>query len=568
MSSTNPYAMNDSRLVELLARTQSLVFVKDGEGRYLYANRRFCEFLGVQQTDIIGCRDRDFVTNVEMLETIEESDRQTLALGERVSVQRHSALKVDGTPHTFLVTKVPLFAPDKTVMAVCAILSEITDEAHSTGTYGRPPFYDLLTDLLPSRSVFMRRVEQALIATREKHAYGALLLLDFDKFQLINDARGYECGDQILQEAARRLAARTFANNTVCRIGGDEFAVLLPYVGDSRQAATINVQRIAQQLMLVLTQAPFDVVGIRSSLTVSIGIVLLAGESQDPEHTLHDAELATHRAKALGGNRVVFYEQTMQRDVQQHLDLEQGLSAALSENALQMFVQPQGTVDGVVSGAELLARWWHPEHGPIPPDIFIPLAERTGMIHQITDWSLGVACELANRLRNHGRQIPISVNISPVCLMARDFVHRTQMILERSSAAGSGLIFEITEGIWLRDAQVTKHRIKSLAHLGIRFSIDDFGSGYSNLSYLKNLSLYEIKIDKSLVQDLPQDADSCTIMELTLAMAQRLGLRTTAEGVETEAQAQFLTRCGCDALQGYLLARPMPIDTWLAKTLA
>lgn len=561
MTETHLSALEGHPLLELFEQTQAIVFVKDRRGRYQYVNRRLCEFLGAAPSAILGRRDRELVDDLQLIETIEESDRRALAPGERVSVQRRSAVRA-GKLHHFLVTKVPLPAPDGTVMAVCAILTEL-DERRARGLDGHPPFYDLLTDL-PSKPVFMKRVDQVLSGLQDENACGALLLLDLDKFRLINDARGYECGDRILQEVAHRLTAGTFARDTVCRVGGDEFAILLTALGRDPGLRTYNAARTAEKLKLILTQTPFDVAGVLSALTVSIGVVLLTGGLCSANQALHDAELATHRAKALGGNRVVFHERKMQRAVQRRLDLEQGLRAALDARQLQMVVQPQGVLNGPWSGAELLSRWHHPVHGSVPPDVFIPLAERTGLIHRITDWSLGVACDLSRKLNEQGRALPVSVNISPVCLMARDFVSRVLLILERSGASGADLVFEITEGIWLQDAVATERRIKELARLGVHFSVDDFGTGYSNLSYLKDLSLYEIKIDKRLVRDLPGNADSCTITELALTMAQRLGLRTTAEGVETPAQARFLLDHGCDALQGYLLARPMPIEALLA----
>lgn len=273
--------------------------------------------------------------------------------------------------------------------------------------------------------------------------------------------------------------------------------------------------------------------------------------------------MAMYRAKQSGRNRVTFYEQDMQSDVEQRLWLEHDLTQALHTPQLSMYLQPQYGSDARVTGAELLARWSHPTRGPVSPALFIPIAEETGLINHLGEWVLNEACSLLLRLQSAGETYPLSINVSPKRLMEPGFLEYVQDTLTRTGAPGNRLIFEITEGVLIHDIHNTARRMKELNLLGIRFSIDDFGTGYSNLAYLKRLPLYELKIDKSLVQDIPADPDSSAIAQLILAMASQLDLRVVAEGVETQAQADFLFENNCHALQGYLLARPMPIPTWL-----
>jgi EAL domain-containing protein (putative c-di-GMP-specific phosphodiesterase class I) len=274
--------------------------------------------------------------------------------------------------------------------------------------------------------------------------------------------------------------------------------------------------------------------------------------------------VAAHHARQLGGNRTVFFEPGQQSALDERLDIMQHLAHALDTRQLRMHIQPQFGRDGQVRGAELLARWRHPTRGDIPPSVFIPIAEEAGLITRLTHWSLEVACETARKLRLLGAHYPLSLNISPKLLTGRCFAGAASRELAKNGIQGRQLIFEITERVLLEDNAEINRCIHDLSNLGIRFSIDDFGTGYSNLALLNRLPLYELKIDQSFVRGIPHNDDDLTITRMILAMAKQLGLEVVAEGVETEAQADFLSRHACSGLQGYLMARPMPIDQWLA----
>jgi EAL domain-containing protein (putative c-di-GMP-specific phosphodiesterase class I) len=271
------------------------------------------------------------------------------------------------------------------------------------------------------------------------------------------------------------------------------------------------------------------------------------------------------QAKQDGGNRTVFYGHGLQAKIRQRLALEHDLQLALNTDQLQMALQPQYASDDQVTGAEVLMRWTHPEQGPISPAVFIPIAEETGLINHLTDESIREACVILNALAPLGATYPISVNLSPKRLEDPGFSRRVREILSQTGAPADRLIFEVTEGLWIQDMAATTRSMHDLCAAGIRFSIDDFGTGYSNLAYLKRLPVHELKIDRSLVQEIPDDEDSLAIVEMVLEMGVRLGLRTVAEGVETQIQRDHLFRHGCNAIQGYLKARPMPVKEWISR---
>ena len=555
---------SEHRLNTILDTVDAMIYIKDRERRYLYANRKVCEFFGLDAKDLLMRHNRELIDDTRTVEVIEQSDQQVLHLEQRVALQERLTSTATHKQHTFLSIKVPLHNADGSVEAVCAILTDTTDRMQAEEQAHRLAFYDTLTDL-PNRRMLLSRLGQTLESVSSGQVFGALLTLDLDSFKKINDARGHAVGDRILQEVARRLVTSTRERDTVSRVSGDEFMVLLTQLGTGIEEGARNAMSVAEKLRLALLNDPLIVEGKPCVLSASIGLTLLQARSTSMDDVMREADMAMHRAKQRGGNCVVFYEQDIQSEVEQRLWLEHDLTLALNTPQLNMHLQPQYAQGGRVTGAELLTRWMHPTRGAVSPALFIPLAEETGLISHLSDWTLEVACKTLLDLQALDEIYPVSLNISPKRLMDSNFVQYVRDMLERTGAPGNRLIFEITEGVLIRDIHATAERMGELNRLGIRFSIDDFGTGYSNLAYLKRLPLYELKIDKSLVQDIPNDPDSMAIAQLILAMAEQLGLRVVAEGVETRPQADFLLRHACDALQGYLMARPMPIDDWLAR---
>jgi diguanylate cyclase (GGDEF)-like protein/PAS domain S-box-containing protein len=553
---------NERRFEAILGSIDACVCTKDREQRYLYANPQLEAFYGVQEGALIGHRDEDFLKDPATMEAINASDQAVLNTRKRQVTQPEIVPPGATESHTFLSIKAPLLNADGTVDAICTVATDITDRVRAEASAHRLAYYDILTNL-PNRRQALLRLEELLKKARERQATGALLVLNLDSFKKINDLHGHQSGDQLLCGVSERLRQATRDRDLVARTSADEFVVLLDGLGHPVGEAARDAMHVAEKLRLAIANKAFVVLGKPAYVTVSIGMTLIHVQSGSIDVVMREADMATYRAKSQGGNQVTFYEQDLQTEVEQRLWLEHDLLQALNTPQISLHIQPQFGADGRVTGAELLARWNHPTRGQVSPALFIPIAEETGLINLLGEWSLTVACQTLMKLQQLGETYPISLNVSPKRLMEPHVVDYVRDTLEKFKAPGNRLIFEVTEGVLIQDILTVAERMQALSLMGIRFSIDDFGTGYSNLAYLKRLPLYELKIDKSLVQDLPGDEENVAIVQLILAMADRLDLRVVAEGVETEEQSAFLFEHQCHALQGFLLARPMPIETWL-----
>jgi diguanylate cyclase (GGDEF)-like protein len=448
-------------------------------------------------------------------------------------------------------------------------LRAVNEELQRTATaLNRLAYYDELSGL-PNRRLLMDRLAQAQATAQHAPLGSVLLYLDLDRFKNVNDARGHAAGDALLGAVAQRLRTLVRADDTVARLGGDEFAILATLPANTHEPARDGDARAALVMAGKIREAfeqPFSIDGHPYGVSASIGVVVLGHPDQSADDLLRDADTAMYRAKAAGRNRIAFFEATMQREVEQHLAMESDLAMALGQDQLSLHLQSQVDAAGTVVGVEMLLRWVHPVLGAIPPARFIPVAEESSLIVRLGDWVLEQACRTQRRLQALGIAVPLSLNVSPRQFHQNDFVERVLATLDRSGADARMLVFEVTEGLLLENLAHTIPRMEALAARGIRFSVDDFGTGYSSLAYLKRLPLHELKIDRSFIVDTPSDPGDTAIVQMILSMARHLGLKVVAEGVETRAQADFLASNGCDAMQGYLFARPQPLETWLGTT--
>ena len=444
-------------------------------------------------------------------------------------------------------------------------ISDITERKQSEAATHRLAYFDALTSL-PNRRLLTDRIAQALASEHRAGQVGALMFIDLDNFKQINDAQGHAVGDELLVQVADRLTRLLRAEDTVARLGGDEFVVLTSDLGDSMEAGARTAMALADKIREALDQ-PYLIQSHLYSSTGSLGITLFPKGGEQVDDLLREADTAMYRAKESGRNRITFYEPAMQADVQERMALEQDLKKAVAAGQLEVYIQTQVNASGTVAGGELLLRWQHPQHGAVSPACFIPVAEDTGLILQLGDWVVWQACQALATLHAAGHALSLSVNVSPRQFRRDDFVERIRGILSETGAPASGLILEVTEGLLIKNWEDTAAHMGQLVAMGVRFSIDDFGTGYSSLAYLKKLPLYELKIDKSFVQETPHDPNDTAIVQSILSVAQHLKLRVVAEGVETQAQADFLTTSRCDGLQGYLFAHPVPMAQWLNEQL-
>ena len=429
----------------------------------------------------------------------------------------------------------------------------------------RYAFTDALTGL-PNRVLFedrlqhalarMARVNQPLVKERV-----AILFVDLDGFKPINDSFGHAAGDEILRAAARRLGEVAGDGDTVARIGGDEFLLLLEGVSDAAEAA-----QVANRALRRLAE-PFSLQDKPLQIACSIGIVVYPGQGE-PDKLVANADAAMYIAKRAGGANYVMFESHMGSDVAAQLRLQSDLRRAVDLNQFELHYQPKmDGRDGSLSGVEALVRWNHPELGLIGPAQFIGLAERFGMIVRLGDWILDEACRQIALWRAQGLSMPVAVNLSVMQLREVDFVERVERALTRHAVPASLLLCEITESVAMEDIRATHRTFEGLAAVGVFLSIDDFGTGYSSLSQLRRLPARQVKIDRSFVQDLESKEDSRAVVDAVIRLAHALGLSVVAEGVENEIQRDILLTMGCDELQGFLYSRALPASQlfdWLA----
>ena len=549
-----------ARLAAIVESSDDAIISHDLEERIVSWNPGASRLLGYTEAEALGQSSQLIVPQERQAE--EDQILQRVRQGERAQRIETQRLHRDGTRLDVELTLSPLSDEAGRITGVSNIMRDISERKSAEQAIHVLAYFDPLTGL-PNRRQFMDRLSQTLSQAQSGFQVGALLFIDLDHFKDVNDARGHAVGDAVLCHAAAVLVSLLREGHLVARLGGDEFVVLAPILSNTLTAGASEAMALAERIRQRLAQ-PFELEQQRYSLGASIGVSLFPFGQQTPADLLREADTAMYRAKGAGRNRIAFFETSMQADIEQRLALENDLEKALAQQQMVVYLQPQFDARGQIDGAELLLRWQHPERGLVPPDRFIAAAEKSGQIIALGDWVLQQACELLVLLQTRGHDIPLSINVSPRQFRQPDFVGRVKEVLQRTGAPASSLIFEVTEGLLIDDFEETVARMLALAQLGIRFSIDDFGTGYSSLAYLKRLPLYELKIDRSFVKDTPEDPNDTAIVRMILSMAKHLGLRVVAEGVETAEQADFLRQSHCDALQGYLFARPAPAWQWLA----
>ena len=420
-------------------------------------------------------------------------------------------------------------------------------------------YTDLLTGLSNRRKLIIR-LQQALMAGEEQQHQCALLMLDLDNFKNLNDAIGHAQGDEVLHCVAKRLAAASRDGDTVARLGGDEFVVLLDHLNRDPQIALRQVQALANKIIEALN-TPYQLAGSTISCTASIGITFFGARHEDTLEPLKRAELALYQAKSGGRNMLRFFDPQMQAVVDARVKLAAALQEAIQNQQFTLYYQAQVSDSEGIVGVEALVRWFDPKRGMVSPAEFIPLAEETGLILPIGSWVLETACQQLAAWADQPAMahLSIAVNVSARQFRESNFVNQTLATLERTRANPQRLKLELTESVLIADAEDVILKMNALKAIGIGFAIDDFGTGYSSLSYLKRLPLERLKIDQGFVRNILMDPDDAAISRAVIAMATSMGLGVIAEGVETEAQRDFLSSLGCHTYQGYLFSKPLPV---------
>lgn len=445
---------------------------------------------------------------------------------------------------------------DARLEARTAVLADSLSQANQELTH--LALHDTLTGL-PNRTLLADRIEHAIQTVKEQGGCFALMFIDLDGFKPVNDAFGHHMGDQLLREVGQRLREDLRSHDTLARIGGDEFVLLV-------QLTQPNDALGLAERQVVLINRAFQVAEHELKISASVGIAMFPGNGSTPQELLMNADAAMYHAKGIGKNGYSFFDVSMNTNARKQLQLLQDLRNAIEQQQFRLYYQPKfDAASGLPVGAEALLRWEHPQQGLLSPAMFIDVAEKTGLIIPIGEWVLNEACRQMRLWCAQGHENwRIAVNLSAVQFGHAGLVKSVAMALERHQLPANSLTLEITETTAMSDADASMTVLQQLSEMGVDLSIDDFGTGYSSLMYLKRLPANELKIDRGFVRDLEHDSDDAAIVSAIVALGQALGLRIVAEGVETDAQQNFLTRLGCNSLQGYLLGQPLPAADFMA----
>ena len=444
--------------------------------------------------------------------------------------------------------------------SVLAINTNVTERKVAADKIQHLAFYDPLTKLA-NRSLLLSRLKQALTSCTRSHHYGALLFIDLDNFKALNDTLGHDVGDLLLKEIGVRLKTCMRETDSVSRFGGDEFVLMIEDLSTTETEAAVLTTKIADKVLNSLNQ-PYLLGEYAHHSTASIGIALFSGQEDSVNELLKRADLAMYQAKAMGRNTFRFFDPKMQLEITSRVSLESDLRQSLTKHQLSLHFQPQLDDKGHVIGAEALLRWQHPERGMVSPAVFIPIAEETRLIIPIGHWVLETACAklVSWSMRYETSELTLAVNVSEIQLRQPDFVKQVFSVIDHTGADPTKLKLELTESLFVESVEDVIDKMRQLKERGVGFSLDDFGTGYSCLSYLKRMPLDQLKIDQSFVRDILVDENEASIAYTIIGLARSLGLEVIAEGVETEAQRQFLYESGCYQYQGYLFSKPLPIE--------
>jgi diguanylate cyclase (GGDEF)-like protein/PAS domain S-box-containing protein len=544
-----------ARLNDIVIITEAAPFRAPGP-RIVFVNEAFERRTGYTREEVIG-RSPRFLQGPDTQRAQLDRIRAALEQWERVRVDLVNYTK-EGEPYWVDLDVSPVWDDARRLTHWVAVGRDITERKRDEEKIQYLAFYDPLTQL-PNRQMLLDRLN-AVVADHARRHDGVLMFIDLDNFKVLNDTLGHQKGDLLLQQVARRLRNSVAKGDLVARLGGDEFVVLLENTPQKPLDPLTAAQVVSQRILDGLGE-PYVLPGYLHHSTCSIGVTLFGRAPSSVSELLKQADLAMYQAKAAGRNTVRFFDPQMQAVASANAALAADLRQAWHDHQLRIEYQPQVGMDGRMTGVEALLRWDHPVRGEVPPDQFIPTAEETSLVVPIGQWVLQAACaQLAAWSQRPDRaHLGIAVNVSVRQFRDPEFIDEVVGAVRRAGIAPGKLKLELTESLLADHLDATIARMRNLKEVGVRLSVDDFGIGYSSLSYLKRLPIDELKIDRSFVKDILTDGNDAAIAGTIIGLCRNLGLEVIAEGVETPEQRDFLARQGCQRYQGYLFCRPLPL---------
>jgi diguanylate cyclase (GGDEF)-like protein/PAS domain S-box-containing protein len=550
------------RIAAATFQSQEGIQVTDPDGVILRVNEAFTAITGYSTKELIGQTSKVFQSgrhNAAFHADIWDTLHRTGAWQGEVW-DKHK----DGGVYPKWLTISAVRNDEGAVTNYIGTHYDMTERKSAEARINELAFFDQLTGL-PNRTLLLDRLKQATRESGRSGSYGALLFIDLDHFKVLNETMGYEVGDLLLKQVALRLMKCVRDGDTVARLGGDEFVVVLKILGKNEGDAASDTQVVAEKIRAALSQV-YRLGEVEHHSSASMGATLFKGTVFPSDDMMKQADLAMYKSKAAGRNRISFFDPAMETGIKTRAALESDLRRSLEERHFLLHYQAQVAGEDRITGAEVLVRWQHPQRGLVSPVDFIPLAEETGLILPLGKWVLETACTQLTQWASQPEMadLTLAVNVSAHQFRQPDFVDQVVAVLASTGANPRRLKLELTESLLVHNVEEVIEKMFSLKARGVSFSLDDFGTGYSSLAYLKRLPLDQLKIDRSFVQDVLINADDAAIARTIVALADNLRLGVIAEGVETEAQRDFLAASGCHAYQGYFFSRPVSLDAFEA----
>lgn len=539
-----------ARLAMIVESSNDAIFSVSLDDVITSWNKGAEKIFGFSTTEIVG---RQIFTLLPPERYVERAEiLQSILKGEALHHFETTRLKKDGSQIYVSLSTSPILAANGKIIGNSVIARDVTERRKMEAIIQHQAHHDTLTDL-PNRQLFMDFLERELAQARRYDTQLALLFLDLNGFKKINDTMGHDCGDHLLKEVARRLRACIRESDIVARLGGDEFTVLMPDLSHSEDVGIV-VQKI-----LSVFERPFKLDAVTVDASTSIGVCMFPDDGKDGEDLIKKADIAMYDAKKAGKNAYQFYNAEINARTMVRQQMEGFLRQSVGKGELELLFQPLvSSTTRAIIGAEALLRWRHPEQGVLRPHQFLTIAEESGAIIPIGEWVLRKACEQARNWNEEGHPLNISVNLSNRQFHQSNLIAKTAEILQETGLNPEQLDFEVTEQTIMADIDFSLRNMLSLQAMGVNIAIDNFGSGYSSLHWIKKMPTHRVKIDKSFIKNMLTEPDDLAVVNAVIAMSHNLKMEVVANGVETEEQWAVIQRSGCDQLQGYVISAPLP----------